>query len=115
MLQLSWATVALEFYELSSADKETFIHGVADSNGNDVNKALALYDYVATKYGTMLESDDCTNYNFMNRSVTPASGSKTILGSNGNASATALVTIVALASLTAAGGFFFIRKRKEQN
>ena len=51
----------------------------------------------------------------MNRSVTPVAGSKTILDSNGNVSATALVTIVALASLTAVGGFFFIRKRKEQN
>lgn len=114
-LKLGWATVALEFAKLSNVDKDVYSKGTGNSTGNNIEKAIALYDYIATKYGTSLESEDCTNYNFMNRSVTPVAGSKTILGSNGNASATALVTIVALASLTAVGGFFFIRKRKEQN
>lgn len=114
-LKLGWATVALEFAKLSNVDKDVYAKGTGNSTGNNIEKAIALYDYIATKYGTSLESEDCTNYNFMNRSVTPVAGSKTILGSNGNASATALVTIVALASLTAVGGFFFIRKRKEQN
>ena len=114
-LKLGWATVALEFAKLSNVDKDVYAKGTGNSAGNNIEKTIALYDYIATKYGTSLESSDCTNYNFMNRSVTPVAGSKTILGSNSNASATALVTIVALASLTAAGGFFFIRKRKEQN
>lgn len=114
-LKLGWATVALEFAKLSNVDKDVYAKGTGNSTGNNIEKAIALYDYIATKYGTSLESEDCTNYNFMNRSVTPVAGSKTILDSNGNVSATALVTVVALASLTAAGSFFFIRKRKEQN
>lgn len=115
MLKLGWAKVALEFAGLSDVDKDVYAKGTGNSTGDNIEKAIALYDYIATKYGTSLESEECTNYNFMNRSVTPVAGSKTILDSSGNASATALVTIVALASLTAAGGFFFIRKRKEQN
>lgn len=114
-LKLGWATVALEFAKLSNVDKDVYAKGTGNSTGNNIEKAIALYDYIATKYGTSLESKDCTNYNFMNRSVTPVAGSKTILDSNGNVSATALVAIVTLASLTAVGGFFFIRKRKEQN
>lgn len=114
-LKLGWATVALEFAKLSNVDKDVYAKGTGNSTGNNIEKAIALYDYIATKYGASLESKDCTNYNFMNRSVTPVAGSKTILDSNGNVSATALVAIVTLASLTAVGGFFFIRKRKEQN
>lgn len=107
----NWDTLGLSFLDLDEALRTIARNSAANPDGSIIEKAMAKYDYVVAKYGNGTTLFD----NYIERSVKPVAGSKTILGSNGNASATALITIVALASLTAVGGFFFIRKRKEQN
>lgn len=105
----NWDIHGLSFLDLDETLRTIAKNAVANPDGSIIEKAMAKYDYVIAKYGTTLFD------NYIERTVSPVAGSKTILESNNNSSATALVTIVALASLTAAGGFFFIRKRKEQN
>lgn len=115
-LKFTWATLALYFDDLSNADKQIFTQGSADESGDNISKALALYDHISSAYGTRLQSDDCDNYNFMSRSITPLSGSKIILDSvfGNNNDITAVIVIVSLVSLTAFGVYFFFRKKKEQ-
>ena len=111
-LQTAWAILATDFAALSNADKQQFTQGAADESGNDINKALALYDYIATKYGTSLQSQDCSNYNFMGRSITPASANVRFAVSENN-NALMIVVITAFVSATFIGGYFFLRKKKE--
>ena len=107
-------------YDLLSAnDKEQFRTGVASDNpsATKIAKALALYDYVAAKYNTQLQGEGfVSNYDFMSRDIVPLSSSKVILGGviGENSSVLAIIVIVSLVSITAIGGYFFVRKSKEQ-
>ena len=112
-LQTAWAILATDFAALSNADKQQFTQGAADESGNDINKALALYDYIATKYGTSLQSQDCSNYNFMGRSITPASANVRLATVQMNNNALIIVVITAFVSATFVGGYFLLRKKKE--
>lgn len=79
--------------------------------------SVALYDYVAAKYNTQLQGEGfVSNYDFMSRGITPLTSPKAILGGviGENGSTTAIIVVVSLVSLTAVGGYSFIRKRKEQ-
>lgn len=116
-LKTTWKSLADDFAGLSNADKEQFRLGVASESGNNIAQALALYDYVAAKYNTQLQGEGfVSNYDFMSRGITPLSNSKVILGGviGENGSTTAIILIVSLVSIAAIGGYFFIRKRKEQ-
>ena len=58
-------------------------------------------------------SVDCDDYNFMSRSITPLSNVVTPPSVSTN-NTTIIITVISVLSLTALGGFFFIKKRKEQ-
>lgn len=106
----SWSLLATEYDKLTSVEKEQFRLGVASESGSNIEKALARYDYIVAKYGTSKYS------NFMNRTITPLSSSRIALASViGNTGTTvSIIVVVSLVSLTAIGGYFFLRKRKEQ-
>ena len=114
-LKVAWAILYSDFNDLSNADKQLFTQGGADELGDDIAKTLALYDYVCGKYGTNLESQDCDNYNFMSRTITPIGGQNlllnTVIGDNTNT--IAIIVIISLVSVTAIGGYFFIKRRQE--
>ncbi len=114
-LQLAWASLAIDFDALSNADKQLFTQGTADESGDVINQALALYDYVASKYSTRLESEDCSSYNFMSRSITPVSSGRLVADSlfGSDSTGTIAIVIVSVIGVSALGGFFFLRKRKE--
>jgi len=118
-LKQAWKDLADVYDLLSASDKEQFRTGVAsdDPNATNIAKTLALYDYVAAKYNTQLQGEGfVSNYDFMSRGITPLSSSTAILGGviGENGSTTAIIVVVSLVSLTAVGGYFFIKKRKEQ-
>ena len=82
----------------------------SNRNGNEVEKFLSAYDYVVENYGA--------DYDFLGRiatgKVTPAQGRisfGTKLSNNGNT--TAIIVIISLGALATVGGYFFLRKRKE--
>lgn len=114
-LQLAWASLALDFDALSNADKQIFTQGTADASGDAINQALALYDYVATKYNTRLESEDCNDYNFMNRTITVLSSSNGVLSeifSENNNIATLIIVIAS--SMTLIAGVIVFKRKKNQ-
>lgn len=86
-----------------------------DKNGDPLQKALSSYKYVVGKY-----KDSLTNGDFLNsvsgREAVQASVSRIDelinLGINGSASA--IIIIVSLVSITAIGGYFLLKKKKEQ-
>ena len=84
----------------------------SNASGNDVEKFLSAYDYVVAKYGS--------TYDFLGRiatgKVTVSGGAKVVLNNviGGNTNTVAIIVIISLVSVTAIGGYFFL-KRREQN
>ena len=118
LLSSAWATMETSYsgsqaYFLaktaasSAAQDET-------SNYDVIEKALARYDYIVGKY---LKTLGLTAYNdFMERNPSTVGNSKDILVMiNGNTDGVIpIIIIVSLVSITAIGGYFFVRKNKEQ-
>ena len=72
----------------------------------------AKYDYIVGKYYV---AQHLSTYNdFMNRnpSAVGTNAVSIITGNSNNASI--IITVISVLSLTALGGFFFIKKKKEQ-
>ena len=114
-LKSSWAALAGNFDCLDSANKLLLSEGNADETSNDsVEKALALYDYIATKYGHSLESSDLDDFDFIGRNIVPTGGAKLMLNFVGgeNTNTIAIIVIISMVSVTAIGGYFFIKRRK---
>ena len=115
-LKVAWAILAVSYNSsLTNSEKEMFRVGVASENGTNIQQALALYDHIATVYGENLESQDCLEFDFMNRNIAPIGGARLALNNlTGNTNTIAAIVIISLVSVTAIGGYFFI-KRKEEN
>ena len=104
----TWSLLATEYNTLTSVEKEQFRLGVASESGDEIGQALARYDYVVGKYGTSTYSD------FMSRNPSPIGGAKIVLNTLGESSNTvAIIVIISLVSVTAIGGYFFIKRRQE--
>ena len=82
-----------------------FLSKTANENGKIIEEALARYDNILANYG---------GTNFMNRST--SGGAKLMLSkiAGENTNTIAIIVIISLVSVTAIGGYFFI-KRREQN
>ena len=114
-LQIAWAILASRFTtDLTSEERTQFTGGTASESGTDLQKVLALYDYVATKYNTRLQSEDCAAYNFMSRSITPATNSINPINKVNNTVAIVVVVTISLVSVSALGAYFLLRKKKEE-
>ena len=75
----------------------------------DIKKCIETYEYILNKYN----SKDSTKYNdFMSRNVQLANASNAIYRNSGSNTTILVVILVTFASVTAVGGFFFLRKRK---
>ena len=112
-LKVAWAILAADYNSnLSNPEKEQFREGVASETGTNIQQAIALYVHIATAYGTRLQSADCSNYNFMGRSITPV-GSIRMLDSNTSNTVTMTIVVSSIVAVIAVVGYFFFRKRKE--
>ena len=103
---------------LSSSDKDVFDALIANAtkneSGDSLQKALSSYDFVYAKYSDSLTAGDFL-HSTSGRDAVQASArvvpfANVINGANGSA----IIIIISLIGLTAIGGYFFIRKRKEQ-
>lgn len=111
-LKAAWKSLADLFSGMTNTDKALFTNGTAGSS-TDIEKALALYDYIATKYNTNLESSSLASYNFMGRNITPAPAARlSILGANNSVLAITIIAICVV-SASSAALYFFLRKKKE--
>ena len=111
-LQLAWALLYIDFNDLTNTDKQLFTQGTADSSGDNIEQTLALYDHIVAAYGASLESDDCHNYNFMNRSVGAQPGQVSVTSHLSNNTVITIVIITSVIALTSVGCFFIIRRKK---
>ena len=117
-LATAWTNGQTAFAALDEELEQT-LFAAADGkiNGNTVEKCVAKYDYIISKYNT---TSATTYADFMGR---VSAGKITLQGSNnrlsliGGSNNTVLIVVIAVSSLIAlssVGMFFIIRKRKEQ-
>ena len=104
---ITWSTYSSRFSILFSADQTVLTGATANESGTNIQKAVARYDYIVGKYGISSYS------NFMSRTVTPIGGAKLVIATIGeNANTIAIIVIISMVSVTAIGGYFFIKRRK---
>ena len=110
----TWSLLATEYNTLTAVEKEEFRLGVASESGDEIGQALARYDYVVGKY--FKTGVDTSFTDFMSRNPQAIVGARLALAniSNNNTNTIAIIVIISLVSVTAIGGYFFI-KRREQN
>lgn len=113
-METMWALYAESYAALSSEAKAYIASKSASASGDDVEKMLYEYKHIYETYG-----DELNISNFLGRievskaPLAPRTPIVNIVGENGNA--ITIVVIVSVISLTAIGGYFFLRKRREQN
>ena len=118
-IESKWSSASSAFTSaingLSSSDQKVFKRLVANASsvegGDSLQDFLARYDYIIAKY--KLDND------FLHSSADRAEVAKSqfilplvnIIGENTNT--VAIIVIISMVSVTAIGGYFFLRKRKE--
>ena len=112
---ISWSSYSTKWGLLFAADQTTLTGAQANQSGTNIQKAVARYDYIVGKY---LKGLNNSTYNdFMGRDPAKIGGAHamitTVIGENTNT--VAIIVIISLVSVTAIGGYFFLKKRREQN
>ncbi len=103
---MMWDTAAAQYALLASADQAELSNASASESGSTVQQAAARYDYIVGKYGTSTFSD------FMLRTPsTPSNPMRAYIADSSIASM--IVIITAVLGVTTLGGYFFLRKKKE--
>jgi len=118
-VESKWSTLAVTFTDtmngLESGDKTVFKRLVANASavegGDSLQDFLARYDYIIAKYKI---SNDFLHTGADRGAVQYAYVNPiTIIGNKSDVNVIAIVVITSVVSLTAIGGYFFLRKRKE--
>lgn len=112
-----WGNISSAYGSITIAhEKALLTGGTANENSEDtVEQALAKYDYVVGKY---LKGQGLTAYNdFLGRDPAQIGGARVLLSNvtKENTNTVAIIVIISLVSVTAIGGYFFLKKRREQN
>ena len=103
---MMWDTAAAQYALLASADQAALSSASASESGSTVQQAAARYDYIVGKYGTSTFSD------FMSR--TPSAPSNPMRAYIADSSTASMIVIItAVLGVTTVGGYFFLRKKKE--
>ena len=101
----AWDAVAAEYANLTIAYEKGLL--TDSSTVTEIQEALAKYDYIVAKYGSSTYAD------FLDRGPTSPARYGLSLGLDELKDSTWIVAVVAIAGLTAIGGCFFYRKRKQ--
>ena len=102
---LMWSVAASQFALLSTADQNTIKTASADNAGSIIEQVASRYDTIIAKYGSE------TINNFMGRSASQGLVNSSLFAMNSETS-TAIIVVIAVASISAIGAIFFIRRRK---
>lgn len=100
----TWSTLSSLYSALSTDAKNALVSAVANVSGNDVQKAVARYDYIVAKYGYT---------NFMDRTVVSATATTDGI-SQLRIGGISSIFILSAIGLTIIGGIFILRKKKEE-
>ena len=112
-----WSTLSSDFSTAMSGFtgddlahfKDLFANAYSVEGGDTLQDMLARYDYIVAKYKLSNDflHDGADRGAVQYARVTPFN----IIGNNGNT--VAIIVIISMISITAIGGYFFLRKRKE--
>lgn len=98
-----------KFSQLTNGAKNVLKDAVANPNGTNVQKCVARYDRILSKYGSGTGAGQY--HNFMGRSI-PSSSAKGLISFSSNNSAVLIGMIITIIAVTSAGAYFFLRKKK---
>lgn len=116
LTKTNWSSHKTEYDNLPHGAK-TFLLNVAHADidvefENYYERAIQRYDYIIYLYGTSTYNDYIGRVNA--EKVTPRTSSPLIgVFSGDNSTPIALVVIISVVSLTAVGGYIFLKRRKE--
>lgn len=112
-----WEALKSDFFALASSDQQAFVSATYSLENDTVTatgetkqkvaEASARYDYLVAKYG--LE-------NYADRDISLELGAAAmnyLFKNNENENAPAIISIVGISGILAAGGYFFLRRKKE--
>ena len=85
----------------------------AEDNGNFLEDFISDYDYLVKYKGATDIFGRFDEGGAMHGQLSPKINALTIIGKNTNT--VAIIVIISMISVTAIGGYFFLRKRKEEN
>lgn len=102
-----WAEQKTAWGKLSNGAKSLLTNGTA--TGTEVAQCLERYDTAVAK--AIVRGTSASIDNFMNRTVSV--GSASIFSSIETNNSIVFIVVISLVSLTAVGGYFFVRRRKE--
>ena len=109
-----WDDLGIAFLDLNDDLKTLAAKATANKDSDSViEQAMARYDLIIRKYGTSAHDDFIGRFG-VGTVNGPLNSSKVVLGNFVDANATSIIVIISLIGLTAIGGYFFLRKRKEQ-
>ena len=113
-LSTAWGTSKGDWDVLDQDTKDllTATKGKTTSGATAIEKCVAKYDFIAGKYTTQLGGE----YDFMGRSPAPIPNPTNIsLMHDMNNSVLVIIVAASIATISLAGTFFMLRKRKEHN
>ncbi len=105
-----WTDLKAQWSNLTT-DAQTYLKNVDASTETDTDilDCICTYEYIVNKYN----SKDPTTYNdFMGRGIAVTNASNALYRASDGNTPILVVILVATVSVTAIGGYFFIRKRK---
>lgn len=109
-LESAWSAQATAFAALDATLEQPILKNATaktTSSATAVELCAAKYDYILGKYGTTTLS------NFIDRTVSPSSANVRFAALANNNTALVVVVITAFVGVTFIGGYFFLRKKKE--
>lgn len=112
-LEEAWTDLGARYLVEVSDDVKYIIEGAtADESGTAIERVAALYDWCVTHYSASICDrfiDRASNGSGLvtnNNTILPAVNSETSI---------AIIVVISIVSVSAIGGYFFLRKRKETN
>ena len=105
-LLVVWNSLGTDFTKMSASDQASLANTVASESGTDDAKVMARYDVIIKNHKSFTDFMDRKNQSNYHASanVFPIS--------RDNSNTIAIIVVISLVSVTAIGGYFFIKKRR---
>lgn len=105
----TWNNIKTTYFDniIKGVDLETIRNEVANPNGTNLQKALAKYDYIISKYG------DIQYQNYLERNISIGKANTFGITSNSNLPLISILSLMGIGSIL--GVTFLLKKKKENN
>ena len=107
----AWADACEAIIDLANYSSYKLNRAVADASGNEIEVFLAKYDNIITKFTDEYDYLERFAVGGINHGSITKVNSLSLLTNNGTE--VAIIVVASMIGLSAVGGYFFLRKRKE--